>query len=93
MTAAVRAPAPDPVHDEARLRDNPLVGIEGIRCYAGIPLISARGFALGSLCVIGTEARSFAEEEVDELRAMAREVVRRAGSRWTTDRRGERRRG
>ena len=58
-------------------RDNPLVAHEGIRCYAGIPLVTSRGHTLGTLCVCGTEARSFTPEEVDELRELAGRAVAR----------------
>lgn len=54
------------------VRDNPLVQQEGVRCYAGIPLITSRGHVLGTLC---TEQRSFAPEDLEKLRVLAREVV------------------
>jgi len=57
------------------VRNNPLVEVDGVRCYAGIPLISSRGFALGSLCVLGTDAHSFREEDLTRLRALATEAV------------------
>ena len=66
---------------DARVKDNPLVKIDGIRCYAGIPMISSRGHVLGSFCVIGTETRSFAEEEMVELRAFAARAVERIEAR------------
>ena len=62
-------------------RTNPLVTEDGVRCYAGVPLISSRGFVLGNLCVVGLEARSFTEQEIDSLRALAREAVARIESR------------
>ena len=65
------APA-DPEH-----RVNPLVVQDGVRCYAGVPLISSHGFVLGNLCVVGLEERSFTEEEMSALRALASEAVRR----------------
>ncbi|MDB4879987.1 MAG: hypothetical protein JWL60_1433 [Gemmatimonadetes bacterium] len=61
----------DPVH-----RDNPLVTQDGVRCYAGVPLISSRGFVLGNLCVVGLEARTFTAQEMGALHALAREAVR-----------------
>jgi GAF domain-containing protein len=60
-----------------RTKDNPLVENDDVRCYAGIPLITARDYVVGSLCVIGLEPRSFGEDELDDLRAMADEVMRR----------------
>ncbi|HEX8903585.1 MAG TPA: GAF domain-containing protein [Longimicrobiaceae bacterium] len=66
------------------VRDNPLVANDGIRCYAGIPLISSRGHALGTLCVIGTEARTFTGEDLDALRALAKKAVERIEERRKT---------
>lgn len=67
------------VHE--RVKDNPLVTEDGLRCYAGIPLITSRGYALGSFCVAGTEARSFSEEDMQVLRGLAAQAVRRIESR------------
>jgi GAF domain-containing protein len=58
------------------VRDNPLVQADGIRCYAGFPLISSRGHVLGNLCVIGTEDHTFGPEELGILRGLADDVVR-----------------
>ena len=54
---------------------NPLVTQDGVRCYAGVPLISSRGFVLGNLCVVGLETRSFSEDEMVFLRTLAAEAV------------------
>jgi GAF domain-containing protein len=62
-------------------RTNPLVTQDGVRCYAGVPLVSSRGHVLGNLCVVGLEERSFGEEEIERLRALAREAVTRIESR------------
>ncbi|HEU4557767.1 MAG TPA: GAF domain-containing protein [Longimicrobium sp.] len=56
---------------------NPLVTQDGVRCYAGVPLISRLGYVLGNLCVVGLEEREFSEDDVAELRALAAEAVRR----------------
>ena len=66
-------------------RDNPLVIVEDIRCYAGIPLMSSRGHALGTLCVIGTEPRAFRDDELDVLRDLAAQAVRRIEERRKAD--------
>ena len=58
-------------------RSNPLVTQDGVRCYAGVPLISSRGFVLGNLCVVGLEERTFAESDMARLRGLAAEAVRR----------------
>ena len=61
---------------DPRVADNPLVTIDGVRCYAGAPLVTARGHVIGSLCVLGDRARAFTEAEVETLRRLARDVVR-----------------
>lgn len=60
---------------------NPLVTQDGVRCYAGVPLISSRGHVLGNLCVVGLEERSFSEDDVQVLRDLAAEAVRRIENR------------
>jgi GAF domain-containing protein len=60
---------------------NPLVTEDGVRCYAGVPLVSSAGFVLGNLCVVGLEPRAFAEAELQALRDLAAEAVRRIESR------------
>ena len=61
--------------------DNPLVHEDGIRCYAGIPLVSRNGFVLGTLCVIGDKKRTFTEEDLTALRRLARKAVDRLEAR------------
>jgi GAF domain-containing protein len=58
-------------------RDNPLVRFDNLACYAGIPLVTATGHALGTLCVIGNEPRSFTEAEMDVLRGLAKKAMTR----------------
>lgn len=60
---------------------NPLVTEDGVRCYAGVPLISSRGHVLGNLCVVGLEERTFTPAEVATLQALAQEAVARIESR------------
>lgn len=64
-----------------RVKDNPLVTQDGLRCYAGIPLITSRGYAIGSFCVAGTESRTFEEAEMQTLRGLAAEAIRRIEAR------------
>lgn len=63
------------------VKDNPLVSMDGIRCYAGIPLISSGGHALGTLCVIGNEPRGFSDAQIARLRELAALAVERIESR------------
>lgn len=59
------------------VKDNEVVVNQGIRCYAGIPLITSTGHALGTLCVIDKKPRTFTEDDLDVLREAAREAVAR----------------
>lgn len=66
---------PDATQDE-RTRDNALVtGDPGIRFYAGIPLCTNDGLALGTLCVIDTKPRKIAGQQLADLRALARQAA------------------
>lgn len=67
----------------AEHRANPLVTQDGVRCYAGVPLISSRGFVLGNLCVVGLEERSFTADELAGLHRLAAEAVARIEERRT----------
>jgi GAF domain-containing protein len=40
-------------------------------------MISSRGYVLGNLCVVGLEQRPFSEADVEILRDLAAEAVRR----------------
>lgn len=59
------------------LKDNPLVTIDKIRCYAGVPLISKNNQIVGNFCVIGDESRSFSEAEVNRLKEYATLAMQR----------------
>ena len=67
---------PDATED-ARFADNPLVtGGPRIRFYAGMPLVTEDGHALGSLCVIDRTPRHLTADQESALRTLARHVVR-----------------
>jgi GAF domain-containing protein len=77
---AVQSGEPFVVEDATKhplTRDNPLVRFENLRCYAGIPLITSAGHALGTLCVSGDEPRAFTGAELDKLRVLARKAIDR----------------
>lgn len=66
---------PNATLDE-RFCDNPLVtGPPDIRFYAGTPLLSRDGHALGTLCVIDREPRQLGEQQVEMLRILGRQVM------------------
>ncbi len=63
---------------DARFADNPLVtGDTGIQFYAGAPLVTSDGHALGSLCVIDYHPRTLSSEQETALSALSRQVVAR----------------
>jgi two-component system, cell cycle sensor histidine kinase and response regulator CckA len=67
---------PDTLEDP-RFRDNPLVQNKPhVRFYAGAPLITADGLALGTLCVLDYEPRILQPAELSALGTLSRVVVR-----------------
>lgn len=61
---------------DERFVDNPLVtGDLSIRFYAGNPLITSEGHALGTLCVIDQQPRQLTDDERHALAILSREVV------------------
>lgn len=65
---------PDASKDE-RFRSNVLVTVEPrIRFYAGAPLITPGGEAIGTLCVIDKVPRQLSPAQVESLRIIARQV-------------------
>jgi diguanylate cyclase (GGDEF)-like protein len=74
---------PDALADE-RFFDNPLVtGTPNIRFYAGTPLITEDGYALGTLCVIDTVARTMTTQQLQMLRMAGRIVIKLLEQRLT----------
>jgi len=52
-----------------------LLASEGVRFYAGAPLMTRDGYCLGAMCVLGNEPRATTSDEIDMLKDMAAMVM------------------
>ena len=67
---------PDALKDE-RFAHSPLVtAAPFIRFYAGAPLITPEGLALGTLCIIDHEPRELSKKQVEMMEKLARVIMR-----------------
>jgi GAF domain-containing protein len=61
---------------DARFANNPYVTCEtGVAFYAGMPLKTADGHALGALCVLDHQPRTLTAQQQEGLRILARQVM------------------
>ncbi|MFA1041842.1 GAF domain-containing protein, partial [Xanthomonas fragariae] len=60
---------------DLRFHDNPMVtGSAGVRFYAGAPLVTSEGMALGSLCVFDQTPAHLRDEQCEALQALSRQA-------------------
>ncbi|HEY1170792.1 MAG TPA: PAS domain S-box protein [Verrucomicrobiae bacterium] len=64
---------PDATKDD-RFADNPLVA-DGLRFYAGTPLLTPNGEALGALCIMDRVPRQITSQQQNALRIIGRQVM------------------
>jgi predicted PurR-regulated permease PerM len=67
--------AVEDVSKDKRFANNPFLRERGIRFYAGAPLRTSSGFAVGSLCVMDTAPRKFTDDDRQRLESAASEVA------------------
>jgi diguanylate cyclase (GGDEF)-like protein/PAS domain S-box-containing protein len=65
----------DATSDE-RFRNSPIVtGAPYVRAYAGVPLRTPAGQAIGTLCVMDQQPRELSSDQIDALRTLARQAT------------------
>jgi adenylate cyclase len=65
----------DAAADERYRHLGTVAGEPHVRFYCGAPLISARGYALGTLCTVDFAPREIAYSKVEALRALSHQVM------------------
>jgi hypothetical protein len=72
--------SPEPlVIEDARthplVRDNPAIRDVDVVAYAGVPLVTQSGHALGTLCVIDHQPRSWTADQIETLKTLTAAAV------------------
>jgi len=73
------------VTEDPRFADDPRVLEKGIRFYAGAPLRTSAGLAIGTLCLIDTQPREFPEADGRRLQDMADDLMNQLERRSAKD--------
>jgi EAL domain-containing protein (putative c-di-GMP-specific phosphodiesterase class I)/GAF domain-containing protein len=75
----IRGAAPLVIEDtllDDRFRNNPAVtGPDRIRFYAGAPLLTSEGYAIGAMCVIAQQPHTFSAAQRSQLQGLAKLVM------------------
>lgn len=59
-----------------RFKESPLVKMQDVVFYAGVPLVNPAGYALGTLCIFDTSPRNLTKRQKKALTSLAFQVVR-----------------
>ncbi len=63
--------------EDIRFFDHPAVtGDPNVVFYAGVPLVTPAGYALGTLCVVDHQPKILTEEQANTLKLMSKQVVK-----------------
>ncbi len=60
---------------DERFMGNPLLEDPGVIFYAGVPLKTKNGYALGTLCVIDNKPKLLSKSQIKSLRALSNQVM------------------
>ncbi|WNZ07238.1 GAF domain-containing protein [Streptomyces sp. 11x1] len=65
------------VREYPKFAGNPVVDDHGIRSYLGAPLLDRTGIALGTVCVMDVQPRSWGTAGLETIKAMAAQLAAR----------------
>ena len=66
---------------DRRFANNPWIKEQGLRFYAGAPLLAPNGQPIGSLCLLDVKPREFTNRDRRHLQEYASEVMEEIGRR------------
>ncbi len=61
--------------NDPKFHSHPSIDDMGLRFYAGVPLITHQGHAIGTICVVDFETRPLSADQLDNLQALGRQVM------------------
>lgn len=64
------------IRKDKRFKDKLInTGLENLVFYAGIPVLSSNGYALGTLCVMDTQVKKLSDEQINILKHLSKQVT------------------
>ena len=65
----------DLLEDERTKNFSKMAGAPNIRFYAGFPMISSRGYSVGTICVLDPSPKKLSHQQIEGLRLLSDQVV------------------